>query len=61
MSDSKAQAVKVIERRDYRLYDVAGQRFVGRGDIADMILSGRKFIILDSETGEDVTKTARTL
>jgi polyhydroxyalkanoate synthesis regulator protein len=61
VSNDNSLTVKVIEKRDYRLYDVAEQRFVGRADLADMILSGRKYVILDSETGEDVTKTARPL
>jgi polyhydroxyalkanoate synthesis regulator protein len=47
--------VLLIEVRHERLYEAVSNTLVGRADIATMIATGRKYKVLDPETGEDVT------
>jgi polyhydroxyalkanoate synthesis regulator protein len=47
--------VLLIEVRYERLYDAVSNTFVGQADIATMIATGRKYKVVDPETGEDVT------
>jgi polyhydroxyalkanoate synthesis regulator protein len=46
----------LIEVRNGRLYAVEGEGEITRSHIAVMITTGRKYIIHDTETGEDVTR-----
>lgn len=39
-----------------RLYDPAALRYVGLADLADLILNGQRFIVVDAKTGNDVTR-----
>ena len=48
--------VLLIEVRDGRLYAPATDSQIGRADIAVMIAIGRKYIVRDPETGQDVTR-----
>jgi polyhydroxyalkanoate synthesis regulator protein len=46
----------VIEVRDGRLFERGTDNPVKRGDIAVMITTGRKYIVRDPQTGEDMTR-----
>jgi polyhydroxyalkanoate synthesis regulator protein len=48
--------VLLIEVRDGRLYEAESNKHVARGDLAWMITMGRKYKVVDPQTGEDVTR-----
>ena len=48
--------VLLIEVRNGQLYESDSNIHVRRGDIAMMITSGRKYKVVDPQTGEDVTR-----
>jgi polyhydroxyalkanoate synthesis regulator protein len=48
--------VLLIEVRNGQLYEAESNMHVGRGDLAWMITTGRKYKVVDPKTGEDVTR-----
>jgi hypothetical protein len=49
-------AVLLIEVRNGQLYEAESNKHVARGDLALMITTGRKYKVVDPQTGEDVTR-----
>ena len=46
----------LIKRYDNRrLYNTVTAGYVTLDDLADMVLSGERFVVKDAQTGEDVT------
>jgi polyhydroxyalkanoate synthesis repressor PhaR len=39
-----------------RLYNTATSTYVTLDDLADMVLSGHRFVVRESETGADITR-----
>lgn len=47
----------LIKRYDERrLYNTMTARYVTLGDLAEMTLDGRRFVVTDARTGKDVTR-----
>ena len=39
-----------------RLYNTASLAYVSLDDLADMVVSGQRFVVVESETGNDITR-----
>jgi len=50
-----SKKVLIERQRDNRLYDTESMTDVSLADLADMLMNGRRIIVEDAETGEDVT------
>lgn len=50
-----SKKVLIERQRDNRLYDTESMTDVSLSDLADMLMNGRRIIVEDAETGEDVT------
>ena len=50
------QAIVVKRYARSRLYDPAGQRYVSLEQLRDWAAEGVAFSVVDTETGEDVTR-----
>ena len=40
----------------HRLYNTATSAYVSLDDLANMLLSGQRFVVVESETGDDITR-----
>lgn len=58
-NDSGAdEGIRVIKKYpNRRIYDTHSSKYIKIDDIRDMIVEGTPFIVLDSKTGEDVTRS----
>jgi polyhydroxyalkanoate synthesis regulator protein len=45
----------LIKRYDDRLYNTETSTYVSLDDLATIIVSGRRLIVLEASTGEDIT------
>jgi polyhydroxyalkanoate synthesis regulator protein len=56
MSRQEPEVIKRYDKRPGdRLYNTAILSYVTLDELSDMTLSGRRFIVRDAETGEDLT------
>ena len=39
-----------------RLYNTATLTYLSLDDLANMVLSGQRFVVVESETGDDITR-----
>jgi polyhydroxyalkanoate synthesis regulator protein len=50
-----SDAILIKRYAGCRLYKPAGSTYVSLVDLAEIILAGHRFKVIDAETGEDVT------
>jgi polyhydroxyalkanoate synthesis repressor PhaR len=58
MPDKRPEASPVLIKRyaGRRLYNTVTSTYLSFDDLSDMILRGQRFVVLESETGEDITR-----
>ena len=54
-SDDDVRVIKKYPNR--RIYDTQDSKYIKVEDIRDMIVDGESFVVLDSKTGKDVTRS----
>jgi polyhydroxyalkanoate synthesis repressor PhaR len=60
MAEENPRRVLIRKYPNRRLYDTAGSRYVNLRQLAELIKEGRTLEVLDSATGEDLTKVILT-
>ena len=51
----KNSSVLIKRYAGRRLYNTASLAYVSLDDLANMLLSGQRFVVVESETGDDIT------
>jgi len=52
----KNSSVLIKRYAGRRLYNTASLAYVSLDDLANMLLSGQRFVVVESETGDDITR-----
>src|SRR5579872_5126075 len=60
MNDAPKQTVTIKKYANRRLYNTATSSYVTLDDLAQMVKSGREFVVYDAKSGDEITRAVLT-